>query len=98
MKSLTILLMILAFAGCTSDMASHRDPNKYCRVHGDSLIQGVVRADFLVGNSSDSAFVRAGRRLFPNTRNMLFLNGGDKGTVFLHCPSCDSAWKAYLPE
>jgi hypothetical protein len=98
MKSLTFLVLLLIAVGCSSDMSSTKDPKKYCRVHGDSLIQGVVRAGFVVGNSSDSAFVQAGRRLFPNTKNMLFLGGADKGTIYLHCPSCDSAWKAYKPE
>jgi hypothetical protein len=98
-SGLLLILALLAAMGCTSDMTSNlKDPKKYCQVHGDSLIEGVLRAGFVVGNSSDSAFVRAGRRLFPNTRNMIFLHGGDKGTVYLHCPSCDSAWKAYRPE
>lgn len=95
-----VILLLLAAIGCSSETASNKDPRKFCRVHGDSLIQGVVRADFLVGMSSDSGYMRIARERFPNTRNILFPNGGEKGTVFLHCPTCDSLWKAfrYTPQ
>jgi hypothetical protein len=98
-----LLFLLLIFVSCSSETANKaetasRSDGKHCQVHGDSLIQGVVKADFLVGISSDSAYMAAGRRLFPNTRNILFPNGGEKGTVFLHCPTCDSIWKRYRPQ
>jgi hypothetical protein len=68
----------------------------YCQVHGDSLVWTEVRADFLVGVTQDPKFMEDARRLFPNTRNVLLPNGGDKGTMFKRCPSCDSAMKAWL--
>lgn len=68
----------------------------YCQVHGDSLLWTEVRVDFLVGITQDPAFMADARRLFPNTRNVLLPNGGDKGTRFKLCRSCDSTMRAYL--
>ncbi len=98
MKSLFLLLFLIAAAGCSSEVASNLNPATHCRVHGDSLVQGIVRADFMVGITNDSAYMQTARRLFPNTRNILFPNGGDKGMVFLHCTTCDKAWKSYRRE